>query len=360
MLLSVATQQKTQVPSEAAAAAAEAEEAAAVILRRELRLLRSPPSDVLRGSPQMRALLAVPPDEAPDRLFNLIAGYQLISALVLSGSLGFAFEPMNVGELPADRQTLGDIFNVLATILVVITVTHCCTLAWALAGVCSLTPATVHGAIARGTRLFVLQELVTGLALAIVIGMAVLSHWIHSSRHLAMMVTGICAGIFVLMITAWGEWSVQSMPVITIPWFGLPFPVGALPLSLRPLYTCALDGISTANKMEAQRQGDAMVRHAEMHLGRAVSLQPDAADANTAEATTVDALDDAEEQELHAFIVLALPRLSAEVVNDLVSDLLNERLTLSTLHQAADIATGGGASLLFHALELEHLELRHG
>ena len=76
--------------------------ALAAVLRRETQLLRAPPNTVVKGSPTMRGLLAVPPAEAVDRLFLLVASYQLVSALILSGALGFAFlvhQPVDGMEL---------------------------------------------------------------------------------------------------------------------------------------------------------------------------------------------------------------------------------------------------------------------
>eukprot|EP01046_Picozoa_sp_COSAG06_P028014 COSAG06_NODE_2502_length_6752_cov_242.261386_4_plen_220_part_00 len=185
----------------------------AAVLRRETQLLRQPPNTVAKGSPCMRGLLAVPPGDAVDRLFLLVASYQLVSALILSGALGFAFNPKDVSALPEDKRTLGDVFNVLAAALVAVSMSHTCTLTWALAGVLGLTTETIHDAIAHSTRWFVLQEMQTALELQMVMVMIVLAAWIHATSFVAKMVTGIVIGIVCLGTTAFLHWTIQAFPV---------------------------------------------------------------------------------------------------------------------------------------------------
>ena len=57
------------------------------------------------GSSTMRYLLAVPPDVAQDRLFQIVSSYQIVQALVLSGAMGIALNPIDHTTLAQGKET---------------------------------------------------------------------------------------------------------------------------------------------------------------------------------------------------------------------------------------------------------------
>ena len=318
----------------------------AAVLRRETQLLRAPPNTIAKGSPTMRGLLAVPPAEAVERLFLLVASYQLVSCLILSGAISFALNPIKTETLPEEKRTLGDVFNVLAAALVTIAMMHTCTCTWAIAGLLPLTKETVHDAIAHGARWFLLQELQTAVELTIVLTLIVLAQWIHSDAHIARIVTGIVWGIMVLLGTGFLHWTIQAFPTNQMPWLGPPMNMGMPPLAL-------FGTGSKRAKARRDRIGAVLVQNAERHLGAAACRPaPEHEDGAEGAEDSGDAAEEEERRQLQELLAAALGAdspgsVSEERMKGLVSGMLAERLTARALRAAAD----GGASLLFAALD---------
>ena len=314
----------------------------AAVLRRETQLLRAPPNTVVKGSPTMRGLLAVPPAEAVDRLFLLVASYQLVSALILSGGLGIAFNPIKTETLPEEKRTLADVFNVLAAALVAISMLHTCTLTWAIAGLLGLTRETVHDAVAHGARWFVIQEAQTALEMMMVLTLIILAQWIHSGTHVARIVTAIVAGLALLFTTAFLHWTVQAFPVNQMPWLGPPTSMGMPP--------GALFGTGSKRaKARRDRVAAVLVDNAERHLGAEACLPAEPDDAEEPEDGGEGGAEEGERQQLQELLegALAVNSVSDERMESLVVAMLAERLTARSLRAAAE----GGATLLFAALE---------
>ena len=110
----------------------------------------------------------MPPKEVRERLFLLVASYQLVTLLVLSAALELALNPKDVET--ADLQTLGHVYNVLMSSLVVVAMMVTSTMTWGLSCIVTLAGETLHDSIARGVGSFVYHEgfsaLLTFLVLA--------------------------------------------------------------------------------------------------------------------------------------------------------------------------------------------------
>ncbi len=318
------------------------------ILRTEVQRLRKPPKGTLcKGSPAMRGLLAVPPKEAQERLFMLVASYQLVAALVLSAAMGFAMNPLDVDSLPTDSQTLGHVYNVLMSVMVVVSVMVTSTMTWGLSCTVTLTEETVHDAIARGVGPFVYQEGTSAFLTFLVIAQVVIASWIHSPPLVAKITTGAAVALNSLLTREYLRWAVPSF-VSQVPWITGPPNLGDA--------TCYGRG-SKAVHAHTARIGEILVMNAAKHLGADVCADPEVAAADHLETSTTEVVVTENEANLRALVSRALADSEEARVGSVARALLRENMTIDTLH---DACVAGGSMLLFAAMDIDGLALRRG
>lgn len=316
------------------------------ILRAEVQKLRKPPKGTLcKGSPAMRGLLAVPPKEAQERLFMLVASYQLVAALVLSAAMGFAMDPLDVDSLPPDSRTLGHLYNVLMSVMVVVSVMVTSTMTWGLSCIVTLTEETVHDAIARGVGPFVYQEGTSAFLTFLVIAQVVIASWIHSPPLVAKITTGAAVALNSLLTREYLRWAVPSF-VSQVPWITGPPNMGDT--------SCYGRG-SKAVHAHTVRVGETLVMNAAKHLGTDVCAaleDTNPVDTNTAEVAVTE-----NEAGLRALVSRALADSEQARIRSVARALLRENMTIDTLH---DACAAGGSMLLFAAMDIDGLALRRG
>ncbi len=321
------------------------------ILRAEVQKLRKPPKGSLcKGSPAMRGLLAVPPKEAQERLFMLVASYQLVAALVLSAAMGFAMNPLDVDSLPPDSQTLGHVYNVLMSVMVVVSVMVTSTMTWGLSCIVTLTEETVHDAIARGVGPFVYQEGTSAFLTVLVIAQVVIASWIHSPALVAKITTAAAVALYSLLTREYLRWTVPSF-VSQVPWITGPPNMGD--------YSCYGRG-SKAVHAHTARVGETLVMNAAKHLGTDVctALEEPHEDANpVVDINTAEVVVTENEAGLRALVSRALADSEEARIRSVARALLRENMTIDTLH---DACAAGGSMLLFAAMDIDGLALRRG
>jgi len=162
-------------------------------IREEMAKIRYPVDGVMfngadKGSLGMRGMLALPPDLVQERMLLVVTSYQLVSALVLTSAIPFAFAPMKVSELPESTQTAGHVCNVLCARLVVISLCSSVTMTWAVTCMSGITDEVAHS-VANGVKNFVNVELVSAWQKIIIMILVNLAAWIHSPTLAAAITT---------------------------------------------------------------------------------------------------------------------------------------------------------------------------
>lgn len=98
------------------------------LICKKLKRVREGTMSAWATSPELAALLLLPPEEDPHgRYVEVLNNVVLLSALILSATLGVGLNPLDAASLPEEHRTLADVFNLLASVLVMINV---CTCTW--------------------------------------------------------------------------------------------------------------------------------------------------------------------------------------------------------------------------------------
>ena len=136
------------------------------LLSKQIAKMRKPVDNAMSirgGSATNRFLLALPPEQIQERLFQIISTYNLVYALILSGLIGVVCAPLDPTEYGADVGNVVIAYNALMYIYICVSfmlsangVLHT---SWALTQIASLTPETAFRFVIRGDLLWVQEAL---------------------------------------------------------------------------------------------------------------------------------------------------------------------------------------------------------
>mmetsp|Transcript_63900 Transcript_63900/g.103309 ORF Transcript_63900/g.103309 Transcript_63900/m.103309 type:complete len:391 (-) Transcript_63900:190-1362(-) len=322
-------------------------------LRKKMQSLRNGTMNAWTTSPELTAMLCLPPDEhSHGRFVEYMQNIQLLSALLLSATLGVALNPLDVNAMPQSEQGLGDAYNFLASLLAVINVVCSVFGSYILMQALSVSQTDMVRILTRSEPI-VVYEWCTFISMLIILALVCLSTYMKSSPHMALPTVYAVCGFFVLMIVQ-GMWTMQRI-----------FPVSGG--SWARTIKCELPW----NNRAAKRSGAFMLGVAEGHLGRDLvepalcteheesTVGGEQAASSTAndQVSVEEAADTLKAQEqissLRNFMEDALKHNnpSRQRLDLLVAALLEEDLFLSVLSDAAQ--GDNGEKLVFEALDLD-------
>ncbi len=96
------------------------------LVHKKLKRMREGTLSALETSPEMAALLLLPPEEDPhERYVDVLNNIVHLSAIILSATLGVGLNPLDVAWLPEEHRTIADAYNLLASVLVMINICTC-------------------------------------------------------------------------------------------------------------------------------------------------------------------------------------------------------------------------------------------
>ena len=121
-------------------------------LRSKLRAVRDAKLNAWTVSPELATLLCLPPDEGPhSRMLELLNQIVLISALILSATLGIGMDPKDVAQVPDGMKTIADVWNFLASFTVVLNMLTCVFGAYFAMELCSVSNTEMSRVLAHSS-----------------------------------------------------------------------------------------------------------------------------------------------------------------------------------------------------------------
>lgn len=325
-------------------------------LYKKLQSLRNGTMNSWTCCPELAALLCLPPDEnSHGRFVDIMGNIQLLSALILSATLGVALNPLDVKAMPENEQTLGDVFNFFASLLAVINVITATFGSYILMQALTVSQTDMVRILARSSSV-VLYMWFTFLSMFFIVALICFSVFMKSSSRMAVP-TVIVIITFVVAMLFYFYWQLQKLFPVTGGAWCRTFMV-EMPWSNR----------------DSKRIGDFMLGVAEGHLGRDVVEQQvlpsdvvtgtEGGQGEQGLASPSNTQVDAQENEgkqrcqeqvssLRTFMEGALKHSnpSPQRMELLVAALLEEDLFLSVLSDAA--YGDNGEKLVFEALDLD-------
>jgi len=325
-------------------------------LRSKLRAVRDAKLNAWTVSPELATLLCLPPDEGPhSRMLDLLNQIILISALILSATLGIGMDPKDVAQTPDGMKTLADVWNFLASFTVVLNMVTCVFGAYFAMQLCSVSNTEMSRVLANSSGIRVLQWF-TFCSLYLILALLCIGICMKSTPKVAWITIGVDIGFF-LSCQTWFMLTLQKM-----------FPVSGSG------WTRAVGHQLHSSNVLAKRVAQFALAMSEGHLGSEAFGSRDTpgvshsdAESKGDEAENVELSDSVQdsvaggkgksEEEaaaLYQFLTDTLAKLpvSKERIHLLTSALLEEELSLALLQDV-----GGdplmGKKLIFEALALE-------
>jgi hypothetical protein len=188
------------------------------LVHKKLKRMREGTLSALETSPEMAALLLLPPEEDPhDRYVDVLNNIVLLSALILSATLGVGLNPLDVASLPEEHRTIADAYNLLASVLVMINICTCIWGAYILMQVLSVSKTDMTRVLAHSGPVVVLEfsTFISGWVIVVLVCLAI---YLKSSRHVAYITVGLNIAIW-LSMCIWGMGTIQrAFPIAGASW----------------------------------------------------------------------------------------------------------------------------------------------
>jgi hypothetical protein len=144
-------------------------------------------------SPETLSLVCMPREVAQEKLVQIISSVNLVSALMLSGIAGWANEQVDVAALPEDKQSTGNLINLLVSTNATINAGLCIFSTYIMMGAIVETPATILRTCARSGCLVVYETLtfVAGFLFVVSIALTSTLRSTHYYTYIIPMAVGI-------------------------------------------------------------------------------------------------------------------------------------------------------------------------
>ena len=187
-------------------------------LRSKLRAVRDAKLNAWTVSPELATLLCLPPDEGPhSRMLELLNQIVLISALILSATLGIGMDPKDVAQVPDGMKTIADVWNFLASFTVVLNMLTCVFGAYFAMELCSVSNTEMSRVLANSSGIRVLQWF-TYCSLFLILALLSIGIYMKSTPKVAWITIGVDLGFF-LCCNVWFMLTMQRMfPVSGSGW----------------------------------------------------------------------------------------------------------------------------------------------
>jgi hypothetical protein len=268
-------------------------------------------------SPTAIGMLAVPREEAQERMMQWIGIVNLVSALFLSGVAGSALAPLDVAAMDPGDQTLGNVFNMLA--------------------LSTETQSSVLRVVASSGCL-IFYEIATLFISVMLLAMCAIQMWLQCTGWSRFASVGIIFGIFFTFLLHFYFIVLMRMfPLSGIQWQQMTF--GYVPRAM----------MEAAQRQSAKKMMEAGAVHGEAVVRAAIerNLHTDAA---TSAPEMTEAWH-ANFQEMSKALEAALPETSKPRREAMAAALLEEAFTLEAMRRS-------GSSALYSALGDESIRVR--
>ena len=180
------------------------------MLAKQLVKIRKPVSNAFTaGSASTRFILTVPPEQIQERLFQVISVYNLIHALILSGLIGNALNPLDPTSFAEDKENLVHAFNIVVSLVLVLSAFSVCTTTWALANVVSLTTETAFRFALHSDSFWVQEMLSWAETMLLTVAMC-LAVWIRNSTVISAIISGLAFVVSYVVCHVHHKWILQA------------------------------------------------------------------------------------------------------------------------------------------------------
>ena len=180
------------------------------MLAKQLVKIRKPVSNAFTaGSASTRFILTVPPEQIQERLFQVISVYNLVHALILSGLIGNALNPLDPTSFAEDKENLVHAFNIVVSLVLVLSAFSVCTTTWALASVVSLTTETAFRFALHSDSFWVQEMLSWAETMLLTVAMC-LAVWIRNSTVISAIISGLAFVVSYVVCHVHHKWILQA------------------------------------------------------------------------------------------------------------------------------------------------------
>lgn len=306
-----------------------------------LQPLRSPPTPQIFGmlGGEARGLICAPKSEVVERTANFYTAINVMAGLVLSAQAGLVTSPLDVANLPEDKQVLGQIYNVLAYMCVS---TQICVVMYSTYMLLVLyahghSPEMVYRALVYAGTLIGCLELAIYMPLLMWLSLIIISAHIHFTLWVRWICTAAIAIIYLVFHAMFAYYGIRGFPRGMWGWLA----------ATAPFFYCSsrvkTDVEKFSNMYMAAAASGVLAGKDEDHDGIVDDLQ---------------ASSEPEKRELHAWIdgVLRQPGTQGVRRALLVHALMAEDLTLTRLIKAAK--QPGGFKVLMEMFSMAREEER--
>ena len=282
------------------------------------------------GSATNRFLLAVPPEQIQERLFQIISTYNLVYALILSGLIGVVCAPLDPTEYSADRENVVIAYNALICIGFMLSANGVLHTSWALTQIANLTPDTAFRFVIQGDLLWV-QEALSLLTMVAVMAASVVAVWIRCSLLVSAVLSAVAILLFCATVLPLSKWLMSAS--VHVAWSYN---------RMGPASRCNPMNQGEARRQEAERIGCYLADQVEARLGLRPSKTPPPGGA--VPSVTADHVTELERSgsggsggggELAGLVAQALPDRQPSGASEIAEALARHGLSVRVLREAS-------------------------
>ena len=148
-------------------------------------------------NPIFKQLLRVPPEHVVERVTSTFSNLNLTASLMLTGITVIALVPIDVASVSDDRRNMANIFNILATVLMNLSVLNVMITTYILMLLSSEMPSTIYSFLCKADSLTLINFFCTFVQTTLYIALGVIGLWIRSDEWAAITIT-ICSGLLAI------------------------------------------------------------------------------------------------------------------------------------------------------------------
>ena len=174
-------------------------------------------------NPIFKQLLRVPAEQVVERAISTFSTLNLMAALMLTGITVIAIAPINVSSVSDDKRILANVFNILATILMNMSVLNVMFTTYILLSLSSEMPSTIYVLLCKADGLTLINFLCTWISCLVYIILGVLALWIRSDEWAAITIMTFSAILFIAAQLQYGKMESNLFPLGQSGWGLLTF-----------------------------------------------------------------------------------------------------------------------------------------
>ena len=172
-------------------------------------------------NPIFKQLLRVPAEQVVERAISTFSTLNLMAALMLTGITVIAIAPIDVSSVSDDKRILANVFNILATILMNMSVVNVMFTTYILLSLSSEMPSTIYAFLCKADGPTFINFIGTWITCLLYLVLGVLALWIRSDAWAAITITLFSGVFFIAAQLHYGKMESNLFPLGHSGWGSL-------------------------------------------------------------------------------------------------------------------------------------------